>query len=329
MITYANINYMNKIIPTVLSALLISSAQSYALTSLLLGDEYQAQNGTNAGTIRTGDPAGDAQFDAWLNTSQLVAADILVGDDCATATDGIYATWGRFSSDGQTSLDLGGTTANVSLSGWNEATSTFQSDPSASLAWSYNNGTALQSGSERPGFASGAGTGYGVRTDGSSADGVRNGVRFDFTNAISAFGIFGGDLETGGPNGSPEGFLYLHFTDGSDEFINYVPDLSLLPDASFSGTGNNLSETYGNETGRFIGISDDARLIDYAIFVVGDDDDNDDGDSEHLSFIAPITFTEVTGGTCVNHIPDNVPEPSTGLLGMLLFSIATLRRKRS
>ncbi len=145
---------------------------------------------------------------------------------------------------------------------------------------------------------------------------------------VSAFGIFGGDLETGGPNGSPSGLLFVEFTNGTSETINYSPDSTLFPDATFSGTGNNTSETYGNETGRFIGIADDTRLIQRITIVVGDDDDSDDGDGEQLSFIAPITFTEVSGGGCFNHIPTNViPEPSSAFLISLGAVVLCLRRR--
>jgi len=37
---------------------------------LFLGQEYQAQAGTNARTIRSGDPASDASFTGFLNTAQ-------------------------------------------------------------------------------------------------------------------------------------------------------------------------------------------------------------------------------------------------------------------
>jgi len=76
------------------------------------------------------------------------------------------------------------------------------------------------------------------------------------------------------------GIEILHFTDGSTKTVQYTPDMSILGDAAFSSTGNNQSETYGNETGRFVGLADDTRLMDYAVFVVEDDHLNDDGDSE-------------------------------------------------
>lgn len=150
---------------------------------------------------------------------------------------------------------------------------------------------------------------------------IRNAVTFTLSSPVSAFGVFGGDLETGGPNASPQGFLCVEFTNGDTERVFYTLDSTLFADASFSGTGNNLSETYGNETGRFIGIADDIRLIDSVTFVVGDDDDGDDGDTERLSLIAPIVLTEVSGGACSNHVPTNIPEPVVIIfLGHFAFS---------
>lgn len=305
---------------------IVSMVESHAATALLLGLEHQAQAGGNAGTIRSGDPASDAAFSDFLGTAGLTNADLLTGDGCATASPGTYATWGTISNN-LSSINLGATTANVSITGWNGSETT--ASTGAFLAWSYNNSNALQSGAPRPDFASGSGSGYGIRTDGGlRSDDVRNAVKFTLTNPVSAFGVFGGDLETGAP-GSPLGLLFVSFTDGSSEIIDYTPDSTLFSDASFSNTGNNLSETYGNETGRFIGISDDTRLINEVIFVVGDDDQNDDGDSEQLSFIAPMTFTDVNAnGECTNHVPTAIPEPSTGLLGAIGFLFGFRRRRR-
>lgn len=216
----------------------------------------------------------------------------------------------------------------MDIVGWGSSGLTTPSG-SAALNWGYNNGTALQSGSPRPGFASGSGSEYGVFTSGGSgSDGIRNAVRFTFSNPVSAFGVFGGDLETGGP-GSPLGFLFVTFTNNTTETINYAPDSSLFPNATFSGTGNNTSETYGNETTRFVGISDNTRLISSVVFVVGDDDLNDNGDNEQLSFIAPMTFTRVTAtGDCENHVPTAVPEPSALILAALACLTALSRRRR-
>lgn len=301
---------------------------THGATALFLGQEYQAQAGTNAGTIRGGDPASDAAFAGFLGTAQLTSAEILVAGDCATAPSGVYATWGSIAQN-STSINLGATTATVSIAGWGSSGLTGPSG-NAVLGWAYNNTSALQSGAPRPGFASGAGSGYGINTNsGAGTDGIRNAIRFELSTPVSSFGIFGGDLETGA-SGSPLGFLYVSFTDGSSEIIDYTPDSSLFPDTVFSGTGNNDSETYGNETARFVGISDDSRFINEVVFVVGDDDLNDDGDTEQLSFIAPMTFTEVTiDGNCVNYIPTAVPEPTSTILGSLALVVGLFRRRRA
>lgn len=317
--------------PPILSALSVlllgSSTPGQGATALFLGNEYQAQTGSNAGTIRAGDPASDPAFAGFLGTAELTAADLLLASNCETSSPGVYATWGSISVD-EFAISLGATTVTMEIAGWGSSGLTTPSG-SASLNWGYNDTSALQSGAPRPGFASGSGSGYGIFTSGGSgSDGIRNAVRFTFSNPVSAFGIFGGDLETGA-SGSPIGFLAVTFTDNSTETIDYTPDSSLFPDATFSSTGNNTSESYGNETTRFVGISDNTRLISSVVFVVGDDDLNDDGDNEQLSFIAPITFTNVTAeGDCLNHIPTAVPEPSGMLLGALALILGISQRRR-
>ncbi len=304
--------------------------QSYGASTLFLGNEHQAQAGTNAGTIRGGTPDNDQAFDDFLGAAGLVRSDVIMAQ-CGSTSNGTYAAWGRIENNSST-INMGSTQATVSIAGWSISTDSLAAATSSELRWSYNNSNALQAGAPRPSFASGSGSGYGIRTHGNSGADTRNAVRFDFSDPISSFGIFGGDLETGGPGTSPEGFLYIHFNNGDTERINYTPDPSLIPDASFSSSGNNSSETYGNETGRFIGIADDTRLIDFAVFVVGDDDVDGTGNDEQLSFIAPISFIEVENGTCTNLAPTNlspqaVPEPSSSaLLG--LSGIALLLRRR-
>lgn len=198
----------------ILSVLFLgSSALSQGATALFLGNEYQAQAGSNTGTIRSGDPASDSAFAGFLGTAELTAADILLASDCDSSSPGVYATWGSSSLD-EFSISLGATTATMDIVGWGSSGLTTPSG-SASLNWGYNNTSALQSGAPRPGFASGSGSGYGVYTSGGSgSDGIPNAVRFTFSNPVSAFGIFGGDLETGA-SGSPLGFLAVTFTDNS------------------------------------------------------------------------------------------------------------------
>jgi MYXO-CTERM domain-containing protein len=296
-----------------------------AATALYLGSEYQG----TGGTIRIGDPASDPVYSAWLATAGFTLADVSSGLGTTPK-----AVWGKMNTAATNTLSygytIGTTTVTASISGWKDSNSTPAISAGATLSTAGFNGSGLQGSAPRPGFAKGANSGYYLGTTvGSSSDGVRNGVSFDLSafsgGGVYSFGVFGGDLETGAP-GSPSGFLLLTFTDNTTETILYAPDPTLFPAAVWSATGNNLSQTYGNDTTRFIGIVSDSKLIKSALFVVGDDDLNDDGDSELLSFIAGgVTFLDSTGKP---YQPTAIPEP--GMMG--LFGIAVLlglRRRRS
>ncbi len=304
------------------------TSSAYAATALFLGSEYQGPGGTK----RIGDPASDPVYAAWLATAGLTLADV----SPTLGASAPKAVWGKMSiasalnatSYGYT---IGSTGITASISGWKDSNSTAAVSTGAILSTAGLDGTALQAGSPRPSFAKSAGSGYYLGTSGgSSSDGIRNGVNFDLSGfsggGVYSFGVFGGDLETGAP-GSPSGFLLLTFTDSSTETIIYSPDSFIFGDANWTAaTGNNISQTYGNETTRFVGFVSDAKLIKSALFVVGDDDKNDNGDSEQLSFIAGgITFLDSTGKPFK---PTNVvPEPGiTTLLGMVF--ILGLRRRR-
>lgn len=311
-----------------LALLIVGCHVASASTALFLGQEYQDQSGPNAGTIRGGDPASDPSFTAWLATAGLTTANI-----SSTLGSGPSAVWGKFTTPATLvssyNYTIGATTITASISGWNDNTNSPAASTGAALSTFGLNSTILQAGAPRPGFASGSGSGYYLGTDnGATSDGIRNGVLFDLSGfnggGVYSFGIFGGDLETGAP-GSPFGFLLITFTDNSTEIINYNPDATLFPDAAWS-TGNNISETYGNETSRFIGISNDTKLIKSALFVVGDDDLNDDGDSEQLSFIGSgITFLDASGNP---YQPMSVPEPA-GMLLCIVGGLSLMKRRRA
>ena len=297
--------------------------------ALFLGMEYQAQSAPNAGTVRGGNPAGDPAFSSWLATAGLG-----VGDVSSSLGSGPRAVWGKFSTAASNvssyNYALGSSSVTASISGWNTVTNAQQVSGSASLSTFGNNGSSMQAGSPRPGFASGAGSGYYLGTEGgATSDDVRNGVSFDLSSfaggGVYSFGIFGGDLETGGP-GSPFGFLRVTFLDDSYEDIIYAPDPTLFVDTVYTGN-NNISETFGNETSRFIGISSADKRIKSALFVVGDDDKNDNGDSEQLSFIGSgITFLNADG---TPYQPQSVPEPATLLFSCAGLTGLVLRRKRA
>ena len=315
-------------IAVAVACLSLSTHLLQASVALFLGNEYQAQAGTNAGTIRGGDPATDPSFAAWLATAGLTTADV-----SSSLGSGPTAVWGKFTTaaTGVSSYNytLGASTITASISGWNDSTNSPATSLGAALSTFGFNTTNLQAGAPRPGFASGSGSGYYLGTEnGATSDGIRNGVLFDLSGfaggGVYSFGIFGGDLETGGP-GSPSGFLHITFTDNTTQDIIYSPDPTLFPDAQWSGS-NNISETYGNETTRFIGISSDAKLIKSALFVVGDDDLSDGGDSEQLSFIGSgITFLDASGNP---YQPSGVPEPSSMFLCIAGATASLMRRRR-
>lgn len=120
----------------------------------------------------------------------------------------------------------------------------------------------------------------------------RNGVLFTFSEPLSAFGAWFGDLETR--------------TDG-----NGVPALVRLLDANGNRIGDDIvipSSTEdqsqcvgsfrgcGNRTTRWIGFVDPDAQVQQMLVIVGDDDFGDDGYTEHLSFIG-ATVGEVAAAS--------------------------------
>lgn len=312
------------------SMLLLTSAV-HAEVAAFLGLEYQGQNGSGApaGTIRGGNPAQDAAFSDWLATAGLTTADL-----STSLGAGDRAVWGILDTDagsGATSYSyaIGGNTVSASVVGWSNTTNSVTSPGSATISTAGLNGTTLQSGSPRPGFASGTGSGYYLYTvGGSSSDNVRNAINIDLSGfaggGVYSYGMFVGDVETGGP-GSVLAFLRLTFLDDSFYDITLTPDATLFPNALWSGN-NNVSETYGNETTRFIGFVSDTMMVKSALLVVGDDDLNENGDSEQVSIIAQgITFLDSSGNPVA---PTNVPEPGGVLLLFTTLGTWVLRRRR-
>ena len=306
--------------------------KSTAATQLFLGLEYRTVPSPGTPDARGTIPAAEVAFSDFLGTAMLTTSDLSTSVGTSPK-----AVWGVAAADptpgtspgvASYSMSIGGTVVPVTIDSWTTGPNGVAST-GATLDGFQLNGTTMQGGSTRPGFASGAGSGYSIATQNGGTDGRRNAVKFNFSNfdggGIFAFGIFGGDLETGGPGGSPVGLLYINFADGTDETINYTPDSTLTGGAVFSN-GNNTSRAYGNETGRFIGISNNAKRITSALFVVGDDDVADDGDTEQLSFIAPMTFLGADGKPFVPTAV--VPEPSgLAVLGVTLGALVMRRRR--
>ncbi|MEO0394810.1 MAG: DUF11 domain-containing protein [Cyanobacteria bacterium P01_A01_bin.137] len=107
----------------------------------------------------------------------------------------------------------------------------------------------------------------------------RNAVLFNFSEPVTAFGAWFGDLETN-PDGTPAIVRLLDVNGnriGDDIVVSPTGDPSLCGAASFRGCGN--------RTTRWIGFVDDASQVKQMLVVVGDDAAGETGDREHISFI--------------------------------------------
>ena len=102
---------------------------------------------------------------------------------------------------------------------------------------------------------------------------------FDFSEPVTAFGAWFGDLETS-PNGTSAIVRLLDASGnriGDDIVVPPTIDPSQCGAASFRGCGN--------RTTRWIGFVDDASQVKQMLVVVGDDAAGETGNREHLSFI--------------------------------------------
>lgn len=115
----------------------------------------------------------------------------------------------------------------------------------------------------------------------SGAQNNRNAVLFEFSQPVAAFGAWFGDLETRTDGGTPAILRLFDDTGnriGEDIIINpSIADQSLCGAATFTGCGN--------QTTRWIGFVDPNARVKKMLVIVGDDDLNGTGNTQHLSFI--------------------------------------------
>ncbi|MEO1400354.1 MAG: DUF11 domain-containing protein [Cyanobacteria bacterium J06635_1] len=108
----------------------------------------------------------------------------------------------------------------------------------------------------------------------------RNAILFDFSEPVTAFGAWFGDLETR-LDGTPA-IVRLLDTNGNrigDDIV--VPPTTADP----SQCGTSTFRGCGNRTTRWIGFVDDTTQVKQMLVVVGDDGLGETGDREHVSFI--------------------------------------------
>lgn len=129
----------------------------------------------------------------------------------------------------------------------------------------------------------------------SQKDGRRFAVRFNFNTPVKSFGAWFGDLETRSEYSTP---AVLRLLDASGNRIGQ--DITIEPTALYDGSssnpqiinqiqcGSSASNTgCGNKSTRWVGFIDNYPVprVAQALVIVGDDDYNDNGDTEILSFI--------------------------------------------
>jgi uncharacterized repeat protein (TIGR01451 family)/fimbrial isopeptide formation D2 family protein len=169
-------------------------------------------------------------------------------------------------------------------------------------------GASLQDSSPRPAslYSTANQPAFWNQTIVSGNDGRRFAVRFTFDQPVKSFGAWFGDLETRSVNGTPAVLRLL------DAFGNRIGnDISIQPTTLYDGTppdpetinqnqcgnvvGGGFSPTNigcGNSSTRWVGFVDSSSTprVSQVKVIVGDDDFNDDGDTEILSFIGANTI---------------------------------------
>lgn len=152
----------------------------------------------------------------------------------------------------------------------------------------------LQDGSPKPDSLAG----FSSYNENSGSTSSRNGLLFNFTNPVQAFGAYFGDVETRTDGQGVPAVVRLYDTAGV-----FVNESIILPtEVDQSKCGAPVDDNYtgcGNQTTRWIGFVADSAEIGSMVIIVGDDDSNGDANTEHLSVI----------GLTVANYPDPTPTP--------------------
>ena len=176
-------------------------------------------------------------------------------------------------------------------------------------AYSGNN-PSMQDGAPKPQSLYSRREQYYNESAGSMSD--RNALLFTFSQPVLAFGAWFGDLETRTEGGGTPAIVRVFDAAGRRIGQDYeiVPS---TPDQRRCGAPTQDDFIgCGNATTIWIGfVADAANPVSEMLVVVGDDDtlrDNDDGNSEHLSFIGPrLALAPPPSAT---PSPSNTPSPT-------------------
>ncbi len=189
-----------------------------------------------------------------------------------------------------------------------------------------NNALTLQGGAPRPSSLPSTLASYWNENTGSTSN--RNGVLFTFSQPVSAFGAWFGDLETrSGANGTP---AILRLLDATGNRIG--SDILITPsDISNNGgsfvaldqsTCSNIANGCGNNSTRWVGFVDSTARVKQALVIVGDQTTSAStgGNGEHLSFIGANLVSANIAGTVFEDVNYG------GGAGRPLNTTATARR---
>lgn len=135
---------------------------------------------------------------------------------------------------------------------------------------------------------------------GASNDNQRNAVIFSFAQPVQSFGLWVGDMETRTDGSGTPAILRLLDAAGNrigqdieiestTLYDGNPPDPEIVDQSLCGGTDNN-EPGCGNQSTRWVGFVDSsgASRVQQILLIVGDDDSatgNNNGDSEHISFI--------------------------------------------
>jgi hypothetical protein len=149
----------------------------------------------------------------------------------------------------------------------------------------------MQEGAPKPEFL----VGEAVWNEEAGSTKSRNAVLFEFSQSVSAFGAWFGDLETRTDGQGVPALIRLLKYDQQSSLARVGADFEVQTSTADQGNcgdhgaGGGSTIGCGSRTTRWIGFAAKGEGIDAMLVVVGDDDDLSpkNGYTEHISFIGP------------------------------------------
>ncbi len=219
-----------------------------------------------------------------------------------TSTSWASTNTGSISNNALSLFTINGVSVDVALVNLDSSGNCAGAVNSGTSSPELNNAPILQGGAPRPSSLPSTLASYWNESTGSTSN--RNGVLFTFSQPVSAFGAWFGDLETrSDANGTP---AILRLLDAAGNRIG--KDISIVPSeissngGSFAildqGTCSDTVNGCGNNSTRWVGFVDSTARVKQALVIVGDQTTAaaTGGNGEHISFIgANLIAANITG----------------------------------